>query len=88
MMLATAVFISNLGGVLVAGEFWLLRRNETRLNLLSINLFVVLIGAFLMMLGALYRIAAITQPTYGHAPWMTSLGLLLLFIVAEVYFLA
>ncbi len=83
IMLATAIFVSNLGGVLVAGGFWI--QDWPRVDALHVRLHVIVAGAFLMMVGALYRIAAITQPTYGHLPWLLSFGLLLVFCLAEVF---
>jgi hypothetical protein len=86
MHFATAIVVFDIGVFVRASTMWAWRHfyggGQFNLPLLAF----LAIGSFLIAVGAICKIRAITHPDHGDGPWLFAVGAAFVFVVASVLF--
>lgn len=83
MHLVVAIYVFDLGVVVRTGTIWIWRRFFAGGDMSLLQLMLLLFGAAIIAIGSLCKIRAISKPSFGNWPWVTALGLVVLYLVAE-----
>lgn len=74
MNLILAVFISDAGVQLKSLTVWIWRRFDGAGEFSALQTGLLIVASSLIVIGALCKIRALTQPDHGSGPWLRAMG--------------
>lgn len=84
MHLAVAIFVFDSGVWLRSAVIWMWRRFFHAADFSALQLGLLGVGGFVLVVGSLCKIRAITKPDFGNGPWLMSAGAVILFFGASM----
>lgn len=81
-----AIFVVDAGVWLRSVTVWIWRRFDGAGEFSSVQQVVLAIGGFLIVVGYLCKIRAITRPDHGAGPWLASMAATAIVLVAMLVF--